>query len=222
MLPDSLACSQLFQKQHARLLFHCSSTKLIRAWRVPGSARPASCRPSRSTGTSWPSLHRCDGCLTPSIGYNCDAPLWPCFERVVTTLFAMPCFPGRLRGLLLTTLLAQDHTANQWLTAFQETGVEIMGMTANDLQRLQTEHPTEFEKVMLVRSICDAATTQHMLMTLSIKPSMVRASWLGDASRTNDMHADKCSVHICDLFKVRLTMRILLRSGRISSSAPSG
>ena len=46
----------------------------------------------------------------------------------------------------------QDHTADQWLTAFQETGTEIMGMPADDLAKLQNENPAEFEKVMMVRS----------------------------------------------------------------------
>ena len=45
----------------------------------------------------------------------------------------------------------QDHTADQWLTAFQETGTDIMGMPADDLAKLQIEHPVEFEKVMGVR-----------------------------------------------------------------------
>lgn len=57
-------------------------------------------------------------------------------------------------GSLLTRWVRnsqQDHTANHWLTAFQETGTEIMRMTADNLAKLQVEDPAEFEKVMMVR-----------------------------------------------------------------------
>ena len=43
----------------------------------------------------------------------------------------------------------QDHTGQQWLTSFEESGVKIMGKSAHELKQL--ENTPEFERTILVR-----------------------------------------------------------------------
>lgn len=42
----------------------------------------------------------------------------------------------------------QDHTGQQWLTSFEESGVKIMGKSAHELKQL--ENTPEFERTNLV------------------------------------------------------------------------
>lgn len=42
----------------------------------------------------------------------------------------------------------QDHTGQQWLTAFEESGVKIIGKTAHELKQL--EGTAEFERIIQV------------------------------------------------------------------------
>jgi Replication factor-A C terminal domain len=44
--------------------------------------------------------------------------------------------------------LQQDHTGQQWLTAFEESGVKIIGKSAHELKQL--ENTPEFERIIQV------------------------------------------------------------------------
>lgn len=48
----------------------------------------------------------------------------------------------------LSTCALQDHTGQQWLTAFEESGCKIIGQSANDLK--QKEGTDEFERIIQV------------------------------------------------------------------------
>ena len=53
---------------------------------------------------------------------------------------------------------AVDHTGHDWLTAFQEVGQDIMGMSADDLKALQDRADAnsnpEFDALVSVRTGC--------------------------------------------------------------------
>ena len=62
--------------------------------------------------------------------------------------------PFSLRRYILA-IEAVDHTGHDWLTAFQEVGTDIMGMTADELKALQERADAnsnpEFDAVVQVR-----------------------------------------------------------------------
>jgi len=58
-----------------------------------------------------------------------------------------------------------DHTGHDWLTAFQEVGTDIMGMTADELKALQERADAnsnpEFDAVVQARIVL---TLQNLLL----------------------------------------------------------